>query len=223
MGVGVVVGSSAHGLPAAIALGLRDSGWDSFVVTEQDADLSDAASLAPAVADHGDVTLLVDAFVPPQALTGAEFLGVGDAAWEEAVEQPLLVALACLQAAHAVMHDRGGSVVALVPAVAVSGAAGFAPLTTATEGVRMLARSAARQWGTDGVSVTCLAVSLEALHGSPAPGFDADRLSLAGPALGHGGDARRDLGPAIALLGTAAGRFLTGATVGADGGLVMAP
>ncbi|HEX4775709.1 MAG TPA: SDR family oxidoreductase, partial [Acidimicrobiia bacterium] len=93
------------------------------------------------------------------------------------------------------------------------------PLTAFVEGQRLLAKSAARQWGRYGITVNCVA---------PAPdlvvaGTAAGAVSLAAPALGGPGDPRDDLGPVVTFLASDAGHFVTGVTVCADGGVWMAP
>ena len=103
--------------------------------------------------------------------------------------------------------------------VSVTGLCSGIPYTAAVEGQRLLAKSAARQWGTHDIRVNCLA---------PAPehvpiGVDSMTLSLAPPALGGPGDPERDLGPVAVFLAGDDGHFLTGATVCADGGVWMAP
>jgi 3-oxoacyl-[acyl-carrier protein] reductase len=124
-----------------------------------------------------------------------------------------------LQAAHRQMEGRGGSIVLVTPTVSMSGAARLVPYTTAVEGQRLLAKSAARQWGPDGIRVNCVAPAPE--H---APiGVDSMAVSLAPPALGGPGDVVADVAPVVAWLASDAAHFVTGATVCADGGVWMAP
>jgi 3-oxoacyl-[acyl-carrier protein] reductase len=117
------------------------------------------------------------------------------------------------------MKGRGGRIVLVTPTVSMSGAEQLVPYTVAVEGQRLMAKSAARQWGPDGITVNCLA---------PAPehvpiGVASMSVSLAPPALGGPGDVVKDLGPVAAWLASDAAHFLTGATVSADGGVWMAP
>lgn len=85
--------------------------------------------------------------------------------------------------------------------------------------MRLLAKSAARQWGAAGIRVNCLA---------PAPehvpiGVASAELALSPPALGSAGAPEADLGPIAAWLLSDDAHFLTGATLCADGGVWMAP
>jgi 3-oxoacyl-[acyl-carrier protein] reductase len=83
------------------------------------------------------------------------------------------------------------------------------PLATASEAQRMLAKSAARRWGGDGITVNVVTAR-----------------------VGGGGDAARTVpardpgdgvAAAVVWLASAAAAAITGATIGADGGGVMAP
>jgi NAD(P)-dependent dehydrogenase (short-subunit alcohol dehydrogenase family) len=236
MSTAIGVGSAGQALAFELAAGLRDAGWTASVVVDG-RDVVDGATHAVALdslvavrdafadieARDGDVAMVVHAFVPPPAWAFADFDSVGDETWDLVVTRALQCALTVSQAAHGLLRERGGAVVVLTPAISLSGAVGLAPLVTAAEGVRMLARSAARRWGADGVVVNDLAVSLEVLVGGPVPGFDVARHFLHEPALGRPGDARRDVAPVLALLGADPARFVTGATIPVDGGLVMVP
>ena len=51
------------------------------------------------------------------------------------------------KAGYAAMRERGGAFVVITPVVGMSGAAELGPYSAAVEGVRLLAKSAARQWG----------------------------------------------------------------------------
>jgi NAD(P)-dependent dehydrogenase (short-subunit alcohol dehydrogenase family) len=167
----------------------------------------------------GRVDALVLAAADPVAFEPRTFAEVDDAHFEAVWEATMQATLFCFQAAYAHMAGRGGSIVVAVPTVAMSGMAGFAPYAAAAEGQRVLAKSAARQWGAEGITVNCLAVAPELVMGEAAR---ADQ-SLAGPALGRAADAEEDLGPVVAFLSSAAGRFVTGATICVDGGVWMAP
>jgi 3-oxoacyl-[acyl-carrier protein] reductase len=167
----------------------------------------------------GAIDVVVHAAMPEIAFEPVDFSEVDDERWHAVWEVTLRSTLFVLQAAYAQMSGRGGSVVMVTPTVAMSGAARLVPYTTAVEGQRLLAKSAARQWGPDGVRVNCLA---------PAPehvpiGVDSMSVSLAPPALGGPGDVVADLGPVAVWLASDAAHFVTGVTVCADGGVWMAP
>ena len=157
--------------------------------------------------------------MPEIAYDVVPFETVDDERWDAVWEGTMRATLFLLQSTHRQMQGRGGSIVLVTPTIALAGAVGLVPYTAAVEGQRLLAKSAARQWGTHDIRVNCLA---------PAPehvpiGVDSMTLSLAPPALGGPGDPERDLGPVAVFLAGDDGHFLTGATVCADGGVWMAP
>jgi 3-oxoacyl-[acyl-carrier protein] reductase len=133
----------------------------------------------------------------------------------------LRAALHCCQAAGRELSERGGRLVLVTPTIALTGAAGLVPYATAVEGMRAMAKSAARQWGERGITVNCVAPPVELM--APARAAAPDGLALTAPPLGREPDARADVAPVVALLAAEAAHFVTGATIPVDGGLVMAP
>jgi 3-oxoacyl-[acyl-carrier protein] reductase len=177
------------------------------------------SAFATAVTRVGPVDALVHAAMPAIAFEQMDLAECDDARWDAVWEGTMRATLFVLQAAYGQLHERGGRIVLITPTVSMSGAARLVPYTTAVEGQRLLAKSAARQWGPDGITVNCLA---------PAPehvpiGLDSMTVSLAPPALGGPGDVSADLGPVAVWLVSDAAHFVTGVTVCADGGVWMAP
>jgi 3-oxoacyl-[acyl-carrier protein] reductase len=208
-------------LVAGIAAGLGDHG--ATVATVPTGALGSRAdteaALGAVVAEHGPLAGVVHAAVDPIAYEPVPMAEVDDARFDAVWEQTMLRGLFVLQAAHAHLRGRGGGVVVITPVIGMAGAAEHAPYAAALEGLRILAKSAARQWGADGIRVNVLA---------PAPehvpvGVTSGELALSPPALGGPGDARADLGPITAWLLSDGAHFLTGATLAADGGVWMAP
>jgi NAD(P)-dependent dehydrogenase (short-subunit alcohol dehydrogenase family) len=193
-----------------------------------------AIALDVSLADRGDigrafdvtaetfgrpVDAVVHTAMNPVAFEAVPFDAVDDERWDLVWEGTMRSALAVLQASFTVMHGRGGRVVLVTSTVSMSGAERLVPYTTAIEGVRLLAKSAARQWGPDGITVNCVAAAPEQVP----IGVASTATSLAPPALGGPGDPERDLGPVVAFLLSDAGHFVTGATISVDGGVWMAP
>jgi 3-oxoacyl-[acyl-carrier protein] reductase len=124
--------------------------------------------------------------------------------------------LAALQTAHASMTD-GGRIVIVLPSIGIAGAAGLVDYTTALEGIRAMAKSAARQWATDGVGVNMLAVPVRLFRSEvddshlTAAAVPADETLIHSIVETAGFLLRADVG------------HLTGETVIVDGGSVMAP
>jgi 3-oxoacyl-[acyl-carrier protein] reductase len=214
-GSGTTLGS---GLEEALRLaGAEVVGLVDAVYPSRDA----AVTAFDAASEHlgGPLDVLVHAAMPEEAFERIAFSDVDDERWQAVWEGAMRTTLFVLQAAFAQMKGRGGRIVLVTPTVSMSGAEQLVPYTVAVEGQRLMAKSAARQWGPDGITVNCLA---------PAPehvpiGVSSMSVSLSPPALGGPGDVISDLGPVAAWLASDAAHFLTGATVSADGGVWMAP
>ncbi len=167
----------------------------------------------------GPVDILLHAAVPEIAFERLDLVDVDDAHFRAVWETTMRTTLFVLQAAFPQMHGRGGRVLFVIPTVAMSGAAHLTPYTMVAEAQRVFLKATARQWGPDGITLNAFA---------PAPdhfpiGVASDEVSLAPPALGGVGDPERDLGPIAVFLASDAAHFVTGATIGADGGIWMAP
>ena len=167
-----------------------------------------------------ELNAFVHAHIEPAALVPGAFMESDDELWARVWEGTMRTALRLCQAVHPHLARSGrGRVVFVVPTLGMSGAANLAPLATAAEGLRVFAKSTARQWGADGITVNCVAVAPELAGVDPAAVGDA---ALSAPALGNAGDPERDIGPLVALLCSESSHFLTGATLSADGGGWMA-
>jgi 3-oxoacyl-[acyl-carrier protein] reductase len=219
--VAVVTGAERP-LAAGLAAALRSVGAAVGEISSEElaARVSAEAAFARAAESlGGPVDIVVHAAIPEIAFESIAFEDVDDARWDAVWESTMRSAINALQLGFEQMRGRGGRFVFVTPTVSMSGAARLVPYTTAIEGIRLLAKSAARQWGPDGITVNCLA---------PAPehvpiGVASIDVSLAPPALGGPGDPVADLGPIVVFLAGDASHALTGATLCADGGVWMAP
>ena len=222
MGV-VYLSGAAAGFGAALASGLRQRGATV-------ADLGGASSLATAAGVErafaaaaeaaGSADAVVHAAVDPAAFEPVAVADADDARVVVVWEQSMRACLFVLQASFAHLSGRGGRVVLVTPTFALSGAAGFGLYAAAAEGQRLLAKSAARQWGSEGITVNCIAPSAATV------GVDSDELgavTLSPPALGTTGDVASDIAPVVDFLLGADAHFVTGATIGVDGGAWLTP
>jgi len=138
--------------------------------------------------------------------------------WARWAEAPIWEALVLFQAAYAGFGPAGGSIVAALPSLALTGAADLVPLAAAAEGIRQLAKSAARAWGCQGTRVNCLTLPIDVwgvLAARPVP----NRYGASLPGVNAPGE----LAGAVAMLISPFARGVTGATVGLDRGTVLAP
>jgi 3-oxoacyl-[acyl-carrier protein] reductase len=126
-------------------------------------------------------------------------------------------AIAAFQRAHAEHRER---IIAVVPTIGMSGAPGCAHAAATAEAIRAMVKSAARQWGADGITVNCIAVAPELFGIDPAT---VGTVSLAPGALATTGAVGTDVAPLIRLLGSDSSHHITGSTLTADGGVWMSP
>jgi 3-oxoacyl-[acyl-carrier protein] reductase len=105
-------------------------------------------------------------------------------------------ALRRTQEAFSSFDGGGGRIIFVMPSVSLLGAVGLVPLTTALEGVRALAKSAARQWAQHGITVNCVVGDIEM---------------------------RDEIAGVVDFLSGDAGGAITGQTIVVDGGSVMLP
>ena len=135
-------------------------------------------------------------------------------------------ALWLMQAALPHFIERGrGRIVNMATGMGITGAPGYGPYAASNEAIRSLTRTAAREWGRHGVTVNCV-LPASVAHRMPAAGSDPAREAAFAAMyddhpLGRDGDAETDIAPVVAFLLSDASRYVTGETIGADGGGVM--
>ena len=212
--VAVVVGDGPLAADLADGLGARGYRVVPLAVREVSrAVFSDA--FARIAAEHGAVDLVVYAHAHPLAGRAGDVAELDERDWIDACETTVDAAYRVAQAAHPHLVASQGRLVFLVPTLGMTGAAGFAPLATAAESVRALAKGIAKTWGRDGITVNSIAL---AFAGDGA----TQTHSLVPPALGRAADTETDIAPVVALLDGADAHFVTGATLVLDGGIWMA-
>ncbi len=188
-------------------------------------------ALAEAEEQMGRVGTAVWAFTEPTSVVPAPLCGVVESDWDVMAERPIRRYLAFLQGTWAYFDGRGGRVVALVPTLSMVGApSGLVAWATAAEGQRALSKVAARNWGLVDVTVNCLAVAPERLAwGDPDPDTGdpgerpLQRPGLPPVSLRRAATLADDVASVVLALATAGMESVTGATIGVDGGVWMAP
>ena len=238
----LVVGSGE--VAEQLQSGLSTRGWDVMVVSEDGSEsgVSDAgfasdksdsdttASRSAAVSNgtapkstaaQAGLNMLVIVCPCPQEPTDCAEMSAE--MWAEGCEQPMAEALACLAQHRDALLATKGHAVFVVPSFAMSGAKGFSAAAAAGEGLRTLAKGAAKQWGKDNVRVNT--VALDPQHF--VPGETGERLSAVmglatSSGFGHKGDIATDIASALDWLTSEDARFITGATLTLDGGIWMA-
>ncbi len=118
-----------------------------------------------------------------------------------------------------------GRIVTMATGMGITGAPGYGPYAASNEAIRSLTRTAAREWGGYGITVNCV-LPASVAHRAPAEGSDPDREAAFAAlyddhALRRDGDAEHDIAPVVAFLLSDASQYVTGQTIGADGGGVL--
>jgi len=130
--------------------------------------------------------------------------------WEATWEAPLRSTIIDMQRA---FHDGVTRIVVVIPTTAMSGGAQYAHVAAPAEAIRVLVKSAARQWGAHGVTVNAVAVD---------PADILDTPELAGPAsIAPRALATHDASAIIEFLCSDAAGDVTGQTIVVDGGVWM--
>ena len=117
-----------------------------------------------------------------------------------------------------------GRIVTMGSAMGNTGAPGYGPYSAAKEAVRSLTRTAAREWGGDGITVNCVCPASVAHRLPPDDGGVRARAFATmyeDHPLGRDGDAEADIAPAVAFLLSDASQYVTGQTLMVDGGGIM--
>jgi 3-oxoacyl-[acyl-carrier protein] reductase len=115
-------------------------------------------------------------------------------------------------------RERGDRIVLVLPTIGMAGASGAVDYTTAIEGIRAMAKSAARQWAAAGITVNMIAAPV---HLFDVPAVDASHLTA--PARPENGTLIRSVVETAKFLLREDIDHLVGETIVVDGGSVMLP
>ncbi len=129
-------------------------------------------------------------------------------------------ALRFMQACFPSLRESRGTVINLASGSGVQPQPGQAPYAAAKEGMRVLTRCAASEWGVHGVRVNaiCPFASSPAMDGWRQAVPDEYEQALQHVYLRRIGDCEQDIGPAVVFLAGEGARYITGATLMIDGG-----
>ncbi|RTL37859.1 MAG: 3-oxoacyl-ACP reductase FabG [Burkholderiales bacterium] len=240
-GVALVTGAS-RGIGRAIALALAQDGWRVVGTATTD---SGAAGITEALAAHGGrgIVLNVTDAAASQAAVDAIVAQEGglhvlvnnagitrdmlsmrmkDEEWDAVLDTNLKAVFRMARAAtKPMMKQRSGRIINITSVVGASGNAGQANYAAAKAGVAGLTRSLARELGSRGITVNCV-----------APGFIATDMTdvlpeaqkaalLSQIPLGRLG-APEEIAAAVVFLASPGGAYITGSELHVNGGMYMA-
>jgi NAD(P)-dependent dehydrogenase (short-subunit alcohol dehydrogenase family) len=127
-----------------------------------------------------------------------------------------------MQAVYPHMKAQGwGRIVNFASSMGITGGAGFAAYNASKEAIRALTRTAAREWGADGIVVNAIAPAAATHHGEAGKQSEGYRIFIQNCPMGRQGDPELDIAPIAWFLCSDASRYLTGHTFMADGGAFM--
>jgi NAD(P)-dependent dehydrogenase (short-subunit alcohol dehydrogenase family) len=129
-----------------------------------------------------------------------------------------------MQAVYPAMKEQGwGRIVNFVSAAGITGMAGYAAYNASKEAIRALTRTAAREWGRDGIVVNAIAPGAASKRGQSSAARDTDAFGefMRTHPIGRQGDPEDDIGPVALFLCSDGCRYLTGQTLMVDGGAFL--
>ena len=129
-----------------------------------------------------------------------------------------------MQAVHPHMQAAGwGRIVNFASAAGITGMRGYGAYNASKEAIRAITRTAAREWGRDGIVVNCVAPGAASKRGQEAAARDDEAYQqfLREHPIGRQGDPEDDIAPVVLFLCSDASRYLTGQTLMVDGGAFL--
>ncbi|MDZ4826856.1 MAG: SDR family oxidoreductase [Actinomycetota bacterium] len=127
-----------------------------------------------------------------------------------------------MQAVYPHMREQGwGRIVNFASSMGITGGRGFAAYNASKEAIRALTRTAAREWGADGIAVNAIAPAAATHHGDAGKQSEGYRIFIENCPMGRQGDPELDIGSVAWFLCSDACRYITGHTFMADGGAFM--
>ena len=218
----VVATRSETGLAVADEIAGRGHAatWARCDVTDSDAV---AAAIGTSLAATGRLDAVVHNATSNASSQPHQLAHVDRALWVDHYSVSLRGAHRCAASAFPALKERGGTFLVMTSPAGIEGSATLPLYATMKGALRGFAKSLAREWAPHNITVNV--VSPLAYSPAMTAAIEADpamesRLSRRVP-LGRIGDPERDIGAAVAFLVGPAARYITGQTLGVDGGHFM--
>lgn len=205
----------------ALAAELTDAGCRaSWVRCDVTVSTSVVDAVAAALTETGHLDALVHNATSNASSQPHRLEDVDDALWQDHIGVSVTGAYHCASAAFEALRERAGTFLVMTSPAGMEGSATLPLYATMKGALRCFAKSLAREWGPHGITVN--AVSPLAYSPALNAAIEADpameeRLARRIP-LGRIGDPQTDIGSAVAFLVGPRARYLTGQTIGVDGG-----
>jgi 3-oxoacyl-[acyl-carrier protein] reductase len=185
-------------------------------------DVTDAARgdalIDEVVREHGKLSVLVNnAGITRDTLA----MRMKDEDWAAVIDTNLSAVFRLSRAVlRPMMKAKGGRIVNVTSVVASSGNAGQANYAAAKAGVEGMTRALAREVGSRGITVNCVAPGFIDTDMTRALNEQQTQALLVQIPLGRLGQPE-DIAACVAFLASAAGAYVTGATLHVNGGMYM--
>lgn len=182
-------------------------------------DVSDAdqikAAIERVVATWGGIDILVNnAFDPSVVQSSVIDLSVEQL--QRNFDTGPIAFLRTMQAAYPHLKASGeGRIINFASLAGVTGLPPYAPYNMAKEAVRALTRVAAREWGTDKITVN------NVLPVADTWGAEANNIPAPDTPLGRFGSPEEDIAPVVLFLAGKDSQFITGYSLTPDGGSII--
>jgi 3-oxoacyl-[acyl-carrier protein] reductase len=219
-GAAVVGTATSEGGAAAISQRLRDAGLLGAGVV---LDVADAARCEAVIDEvgrsHGKLSILVNnAGITRDGLA----MRMKDDDWDAVLATNLTAVFRLSRGVlRGMMKARHGRIINITSVVGESGNAGQANYAAAKAGVAGMTRALAREIGSRGITVNCVAPGFIDTDMTRALGEAQTQALLAQIPLGRLG-AAADVAAAVVFLASAAGAYVSGSTLHVNGGMYMA-
>ena len=200
---------------------IRARGQKATAVRCDVADLSSVrAAVAAAVDETGGLHGVVHNATSGRSSQPHALADVTADEWRDHASVSLRGAFNCATAAFPALSASGGTLLVMTSPAGVEGSATLPLYAAMKGGLRGFTKSLAREWGPSRVTVNVvsplgLSPAMEAAIEADPP--MAERLASRVP-LGRVGDAETDVGAGVVLLLGAEASYITGQTLGIDGG-----
>jgi NAD(P)-dependent dehydrogenase (short-subunit alcohol dehydrogenase family) len=199
---------------------IRAAGGEALAVTTDVARRADVEAMVDAaVRRWGTLDVLVNnahgfgARAPLDAIPDEQF----DLSWTSGVKGTWWAM--CAARPHMAARTRG-RIINMVSLAADRGDAGLGEYNAAKAGIAALTRTAAREWGRDGITANAIAPGAWTKRGQDWAARDPDGFAraMAGRPIARLGDPEEDIAPVALFLASADSQFVTGQVFYVDGG-----
>jgi len=201
----------------SIDAALADTSGKGMVLDVTDGAALQAAVDAIVVAEGGLHVLVNNAGITRDTLS----MRMKDADWDAVIDTNLkAVFRACRAATKPMMKQRSGRIINITSVVGASGNAGQVNYAAAKAGVAGMTRALARELGSRGITVNCVAPGFIATDMTDALPEAARTSLLANIPLGRLGQPQ-EVAYAVAFLASAQAGYITGTELHVNGGMHM--